>query len=314
MKNKIKLVDVSILSTYMGRWLTGFVTLFVVGITISALLSSGNTEHSIVGMCVGSPFLGSKTPEFFDPLRVLLARETRRPVVLSFSGEPCRSGHDLYVLPIEHYLDYADELELVPLYEVRPRFYQDRVVLFARASEGSIDISALAPRDVVFSDPSSINGFLLPLSILFDRGFEAPAGVDAFRFEGAETDRSRVIFSVLFGDYRIGACRLTDLTELIEAGVIRQGELKVIGGRETFPDWIIATRREDESYYRGKLRSISRTLRSDVATTNQGEQVRLLKSYGIGDLEPVDTLAIQAASTLRRRFDRVFDANEGVRP
>ena len=57
MKNKIKVIDFSIVSTYMGRYLTAVVAVLVFAITLSALLSGGGTPVEDI-VIVGVPSRG----------------------------------------------------------------------------------------------------------------------------------------------------------------------------------------------------------------------------------------------------------------
>ena len=80
MKNKVRLIDVNMLSMYMGRWATIISILFVVTLTLSALYGSRRGQHNIIALCVPS----TMPPQAAECLRVLLGRETRRPVDVVF--------------------------------------------------------------------------------------------------------------------------------------------------------------------------------------------------------------------------------------
>ena len=82
MKDRIKPIDVSILSTYMGRSLTIVVTVVVVGIAISAYLAGGGPERNTISVCVPAGSSAIAAMRTYEPLRALLSKVTRRPADL----------------------------------------------------------------------------------------------------------------------------------------------------------------------------------------------------------------------------------------
>jgi ABC-type phosphate/phosphonate transport system substrate-binding protein len=304
MKDKIKPIDLSIISSYMGRSLTGAIALFVIAVAVSSLFSGGGPQRNIIDVCV----FDSRTVwprDAYAPFRMLLSGEARRPVVLHVCEENWDREYDLYILPTGVYLQYSARLGIEALYEVRhtqrPR---DSAILVARPTDENVDFASMSPADVAFSTRSSINGFLIQLSILAERGFKMPAAVDQFRFEGGAGDESRVILGVLYGAYRLGACRLSDLSSLTERGVIRAGELTVVDRAEALPEIVIAAPSGEATYYRRRLKHIDALLDEITAPGDQNGSVRLLKSYGIKGLEPVDEGRIEKT---RRLFEQYAD-------
>jgi hypothetical protein len=299
-KDKIKPIDLSIISTYMGRSLTAVIALFVVGVAISALVSGGDAQRNIIDICV----YGNRTSRVmnvYEPLRVLLSDETRRPVVLHM-GDERHLECDLYVMSTHDYLARSRELGIEAIYEIRrTEKRDDSAILIARSSEDAIDYSRLSPEDVAFSGPYSVNGFWVQLSMLSRQGFQMPASPSEFRFAGSEGDQSRVVLGVVYGAYRLGACRLSDVTSLTERGVIGGGEITVLAREAALPETVIAARTGETRYYTRKLKNIARLVDKTAAPTNQTETVRLLKSYGVGALEPVNEGRIRKAGSLFER-------------
>jgi len=286
MKDRIKPIDLSIISTYMGRWLTLVMTLFVVGIAISALVSGGDAQRNIIDICVYDD-RPARVMSVYEPLRLLLSDETRRPVVLHAAGER-HVQCDLFVMSTHEFLTRKEALGIEAIYEIRRTAKRnDSAVLIARSKE-PIDYSGLSPEDVVFSDPHSVNGFWVQLSMLSKLGFRMPGSLSELRFAGSEGDQSRVVLGVVYGAYRLGACRLSDITSLTERGVIGGREVAVLAREDALPEIVIATRAGETRYYAGKLKNIARLVDEAASPVNQPETVRLLKSYGVTALEPVN--------------------------
>ncbi len=299
MKDRIKPIDLSIISTYMGRWLTLVIALFVVGVAISALVSGGDAQHNIIDICVYDD-RPSRVMSVYEPLRLLLSDETRRPVVLH-AGDEKHLQCDLFVMSTHEFLMRSDELGIEAIYEIRRTAKRgDSAILIAR-SEESIDYSRLSPEDVVFSDPHSVNGFWVQLSMLSKQGFRIPELLSDLRFAGGEGDQSRVVLGVVYGAYRLGACRLSDVTSLTERGVIGRGEVAVLEREDALPETVIATRTSGTRYYTRKLKNIARLVDEAASPVNQPETVRLLKSYGVAALEPVSRGQIREVGDLFER-------------
>jgi hypothetical protein len=297
MKDKIKPIDLSIISTYMGRPLTVVIALFVAGVTISALIGGGDAQRNIIDVCVHDD-RPSRVMSVYEPLRVLLSDETRRPVVLH-AGEERHVDCDLYVMPTHDYLSRADELGIEAIYEIRrTEKRNDSAILIGRSSENAIDYSRLSPEDVAFSGPYSVNGFWVQLSMLSRNGFQMPASPSELRFAGCVGDQSRVVLGVVYGAYRLGACRLSDVTSLTEKGVIDGDEITVLARADALPETVIAAHTGETRYYARKLKNIARLVDEAASPVNQTETVRLLKSYGVGGLGPVSKGRIQEANGL----------------
>ena len=285
MKDKIKPIDLSIISTYMGRSLTLVIALFVVGVAISALVSGGDAQHNIIDICVYDE-RPSRVMRVYEPLRLLLRDETRRPVVLH-AGNERHLQCDLFVMSTHDFLTRSDALGIEAIYEIRRTAKSnDSAILIARSQE-TIDYSRLSPEDVVFSDPHSVNGFWVQLSMLSKEGFRMPGSLSELRFAGSEGDQSRVVLGVVYGAYRLGACTLSDVASLAERGVIGGEEIAVLARENVLPETVIAARKGQTRYYTRKLKNIARLVDEAASPVNQPETVRLLKSYGVAALEPV---------------------------
>jgi ABC-type phosphate/phosphonate transport system substrate-binding protein len=237
----------------------------------------------------------------YEPLRTLLSDETRRPVVLH-AGDEQHVECDIFIMSTHDFLAKTDGLGVEAIYEIRRTAKrEDSAILIARSPREKVDYSQLSAADIVFSSPHSVNGFWMQLAMLAENGFQMPASSSDFRFAGGDGDQSRVILGVVYGAYRLGACRLSDVALLTERGVIDGDEIAVLERRDALPETVIAVRPGDARYYAAKLKNIARLVDEAAAPVNQPETVRLLKSYGVGGLEPVDGGHIRKAGGLLAR-------------
>ncbi len=325
MKDKLRLIDVSILSSYMGRALTVVVTIFVVGIAISALVQSGGSDHGIIRVCVPAQLYAGDAVEAYEPFRALLSRETRRPVELVECGRQWPEGFDVYVMPIDEYLRYAPGLDALGLYEIKlSERRSDKAVIISRPPETDgdldtsgavlVDFAGVLPHEVAFSHPLSVNGFWLQAAAMVGAGFEMPGDVRELRFEGSRREGGRVVYGVLFGTYRLGACKLSEIVSLSERGIIEGDELRVIHTDDVLPELVVAVRRSRSRYFGRKIGGVARLLDEPVSPARQDHTVELLKSYGICRLDPVEESPLERAEMLFRRFGTTGDSPSGVSP
>ena len=315
MKDKLRLIDVSMLSSYMGRALTVVVTIFVVGIAVSALLQSGGSDHGIIRVCVPARSYTGDAVEAYEPFRALLSRETRRPVELVECGGQWPEGFDVYVMPIDEYLRYAPGLDALGLYEIKlSERRSDKAVIISRPPEmdgghetpgvpGAVmDFAEVLPNEVAFSHPLSVNGFWLQAAAMVGAGFEMPGDVRELRFEGSRREGGRVVYGVLFGTYRLGACKLSEIVSLSERGVIAGDELRVIHADDVLPELVVAVKRSRSRYFGRKIGGVAKLLDEPVSPARQDHTVELLKSYGICRIDPVEESPLERAEMLFRRY------------
>jgi hypothetical protein len=302
MKNKIRLIDITILSQYMGRFLTAIVTAIVFAITVSALVSEGGIRRQAATLVMEvAPLKGVKgTDDQFEPFRYLLALETDRTVVLRERGADHCERCDLFVMPIELFLASDESHRLVPLYSIdRTDHKRDEAVVIARNGDPEPDVPS--PGDIVFTNPESINGCWVQLGLLESRGYELPDRIDSLHFAsrpGAAPAAGRVIFSVLLGEYPYGACRASDLAKLIAAGEVGRDELRIVVSGPTVPELVVACRPENADYYRSVLERVSARVALTRAPGRDNGAVELLKSRGMRSLRPVSGAGLKRAAEL----------------
>jgi len=314
MKNKLKIVDVSFLSNYLGKWLTTFIAVIVIGLAVHALVTrGGSSARNIVSICLPDTHSPEGKPAY-EPLRSLVRHETRRPVELSTCAGEWVPGHDLYIMPIADYFRFAEMLNVEALFEVTDSERRtDNAVLITRPdvalASDRPDYSDLSADDVAFMSATSINGFWIQADRMRSAGFELPEDIESVRFEGKGDTVERVIFGVLYGPYRLGACRLSDVTTLFERGVIRPGEVRILQKGEALPEVVIAANPEEADYYRRKLRNIGTRLAGEATSNAPDETVELLRSGGFRGLWPISPERLARARELYDTYAGLYGAS-----
>lgn len=312
MKNKLRLIDVSMLSSYMGRALTVFVMLFVIVVAVSAYFNEGGGgfERGVIAICVRAAPAAGDLEEFIEPFRSLLGRETRRPVVSTDCRGEWPAGFDLYVMPVHEYFEFERSMEIQALYEIQSSPRQtDKAVIISRASAADEPAPGPAPSEIVFSHPLSVNGFWVQVAELEANGFEVPDDPRSLEFAGSAVGGDRVIFSVLCGAYPYGACKLSEVVARTREGSVVAGELEVTHVGDALPELVIATRREDTEYYKRNLERIARLLEEVRLPAQEDETVGLLKSRGVRRLLPLTPERIGETRRLYEEYGGVFDSS-----
>ncbi len=238
------------MSSRRGQFLTLIMGVLMLGLTAAALVSNQGILNS-GGLTIVRP--GGSAPgeseDLFEPLARQLALVAKRTVRFSESLEEA----DLYVHSLVDFREARPRLGLVPLRALaRTGGDRDAAVLFsAGADPGPFD--QLSPAEVVFTAPDDPNGFWAQLAWLQDQGFQAPAKLDDFQFEGTGEHAIRVVYSVVWGRYKIGACRMSDLTYLLGRGLLHPGEVHIVVETAALPELIISARPEDAERLAGLL-------------------------------------------------------------
>jgi hypothetical protein len=314
MKNKTRIIDVSMLSSYMGRWLTLGVTILIILVAASALYNGDHGAHrDVIRVCVPAGLHSGESASKFEPFRALLSRESRRPVVLVECADEWAADCDLFVMPIDEYLHRAPKFPILPLFEIRTSERQpDKAILIAGQTVEGMELSGAAAGDVAFAHPLSINGFWLQADLLGRLG--ADLDREGCRFEGTREDGTPVIYSVLYGRYRWGACKLSELSVLIERGILKAGSVRVVHSEDALPEMVICAREDDSSYYVRKLTAVANLLDEAGSPSRRDKTVDLLKSHGIRRLDPVSRTQLDRAAVLFDLFGAAGGTDETIRP
>ena len=305
MKNKLRMIDINIVSAYMGRFLTAIVTVVVLVITISALVGRGGIRDHLT-LLVEVPAAvtdgADAAAEQYEPLRYLLAQETGRTVKVHVREADSCEECELFVLALEDFITGRGKRELVPLYSINPmERKRDAAVLIARS--GAHGPIRPAPDDVVFTDPRSANGCWIQLALLESEGFAAPEQIGSLRFAPSPGSPAWVVYAVLFGEFALGACRQSDLDELVSSGGVKSDELAVVRSVRAVPEIVLACRPEDVDYYRSVLRLTAARLAEPGPTGWDRDATELLKSRGMRSLLPVFPEELERAEELYERME-----------
>lgn len=302
------------LSSYMGRWLTLFVTIAVILIAVSAIFSGGlGSRRDIIKLCVPAGLHAGESIERFEPLRALLSRESRRPVVLVECADRWPADFDLFVAPVGEYLRQAEELPIAALFEVGTTDrHPDKAILVAGPASDGMDPPAARAGEIAFTDPQSVNGFWLQADHLEQKGVALEG--EGFCFEGTPDDGTPVIYSVLHGKYLWGACKFSELAALTDKGILESREVRVVYVVDALPEIVIGAREADSSYYSKKLGAVAALLRETELSTRRDNTVDLLKSNGIRRLDPVSSSRMERVTELFYRFEAGARADGTIRP
>jgi len=275
-------VEFNIKSSRLGKFLTLIMGVLMLGLTAAALVSDQGIL-SDGGLTIARPdgSAPGESEDQFEPLVRHLASVAKRTVRFS---EPSEEA-DLYIHSLVDFLEARPRLGLVPLrFLARSGGARDAAVLFSTgAHPGPFD--QLSPAEVVFTAPDDPNGFWAQLAWLRERGFQAPAQLSDFQFEGAGEHAIRGIFSVVWGRYKIGACRMSDLTYLLGRGLLHPGEVHIVVETAALPEMIISARPEDAGRLAGLLDALPNVL------TPAGPGPRLF-------VTPIDEKALKLADRL----------------
>jgi len=307
MKNKLRMIDINIVSAYMGRFLTAIVTVIVLAITISALLGGGGLRgHRALLVEVPAVGLEQAAADWYGPFRDLLAMETGRAVAVRArtgadgSGDRC----ELYVMPAREFVAAGQARDLVPLFSVCPlELRRDEAVLIARRGAPIPEVPAAY--DVLFSGPNSVNGCWLQLGILAEMGFHVPKRIGTLRFAETSGAGTRVVYSVLLGRYALGACRASDLARAVDSGGVGKDELTVVRSIPAVPEVIVASRRADADYYRRVLGRTAARIAHPQSSGRERGAVERLKSRGVRSLRPITEEDLRRARAIFEEMQKV---------
>jgi hypothetical protein len=103
---------------------------------------------------------------------------------------------------------------------------------------------------------------------------------------------------VLFGEFSLGACRLSDLRELISNGGVKGDALTVVRSSPAVPEIVLACRQTDADYYRSVLKLTAAKLADPDPAGRDRDAIELLKSRGVGSLVPVTQEELERATEL----------------
>ena len=105
MKNRIKPIDISIISGYLGRFQTTIVALLVIAITAHAFMTR-NTARGHVPLVIAVPGDSGR----FEPFGRIIARRSARTVKLAV--DEWTDAAELFVLPPQEFFRHREALGL----------------------------------------------------------------------------------------------------------------------------------------------------------------------------------------------------------
>jgi len=279
MKNRIKPIDISIVSSYMGRFLTAIVAALVFAITIHAYATRGSDLAHVEFA------IGMTAPEgFAEPLRELVAASTSRRVGLAAGEDKWDATCELFILPLCDFLELRGKMHLHGLFSLGAA-PNDRAVVIARGAE-TADPSRLRSADILFAGPDAPNGYWAQLMALSRAGAPLPDGSAGLRFTPDNGGGERVVYSVVDGVTRYGACRASDVSRLVDRGQIAAGEVSVALDTPALPEFVVAAPEAKVAYFARKLGGLG-ALIDDPGESGWRDTVELLHERGIGSFRPI---------------------------
>jgi hypothetical protein len=139
------------------------------------------------------------------------------------------------------------------------------------------------------------------LALMEAEGFRAPATIQSLNFP-AVGGGARVVFSVLSDDYTVGACRESDIANLVADGSLEQGEVVVIRSVPAVPEVVFVCREADRIYFGRILAGLGLRLASPGDDAEEMLAAALLENSGMGGLRPISEEEIARAAALFERM------------
>jgi hypothetical protein len=289
MKNKLQIIDVTIVSGYMGRFQTVIVALMVLAITAHALVTRGDARgHVTMTVAVPASEFGESV---FEPFSRLIARRTSRSVVLT-RGDWERPA-EVYVMPAIEFMERREALGLRALFSVTAA-NRDQAVIVTRAGTTSIPTDA---GEVLFGPLRSLNACWVQLRALARDRVPVPVSADSLVCVSSGGG-DRVISAVLSGAVEYGACRSSDIARLERRGVISPDEIGVVLEAPTLPEFIVAARAEDVGYVVNSLGGLGAVFEAPSSSPRDRDLVELLTERGFGSFHPTSGSQIADLETL----------------
>jgi len=306
MRQKIELIDFSLISTYFGKYLTVFVTLVVFAITASALLSNGSGVGGVLKIAVSIGNSSEDPVRHFEPFGLLLSSQVRGAVeIVPFAED--EGDIDLYIMSLDRFLRERERLHLVPLRSIVD-FMGDtnNAVMITSASNENIAYESLSPAQVAFTDSLSANGFWLPLEELEKRGFRLPDRKDQLLFEGSEDHACRIILGVQWKRYTLGACTMNDIISLEKRGLMERDDIRVVFQTDALPRLLFAAPGDEAAPLGDVLERIDGILLSPDIPRDLRAAVAEMHAAGFRRLLPVGEDRIARADRLARYVEARF--------
>jgi hypothetical protein len=201
----------------------------------------------------------------FEPLARLVSRRTSRVTTVQPSPPA-----ELFVMPSMTFVRRREGAALKGLFGIWVA-EGDRAVIVAATGRRE------PPQrlgDILFTAPESINGCWAQV-----RALGIQASPDSMRFAPGG-DPSRVVWAVESGEVAYGACRASDLRR---SGVV----LDVVLETPALPEWIVAARAADASYFTARLGDLGASFANPSSVPAERYLVELLAERGLGTFHPL---------------------------
>lgn len=282
----MRIIDIGIVSSAIGRRLTLFLFTLVLAITVSAMWPETRPRPGLIRVGVSGAIARGDAVESHRALARLLTDVTGAPARIVTLAEPPYPPCELYLLPSA---EYCRDSELRAIYAVRrPGGAEGALVVTAPGDRPTL--AELSIEDVVFAAPGSVNGCWLQADAM-----SVPVDT-TLRFVRAPGRAERVVAAVMSGRFRAGACAKPDFTLLLETGVVAADEVQVAQELPGLPEVVLACRAPEQALYEDILSRLG------AAFTGGGEPVAMLEARaGIVGFAPVGDRQREALAQLYAR-------------
>ncbi len=260
-RNTFEFFDINFLSVYAGRFLTGALAIIVLILAVTSRMGDGaHRDPLTLAVCDSSVSL-----EAYEPLRYLIARETRLSVGLSFCDD--RQDADLMLL----HLDDLTDPDVTVLWGLSPSPYPDHYVFIGRAGERGAETPIVVPGN-------------LPLEF----HTRANLSTDDLMTPKVGNGPAAVVFAVMGGEAPVGIVRHSDLDALVAEGIFPREAIEVRKSLPAKPDWVLTCRKREAEHYRRTLRDLPQWFSSSPETAGDAVARSGLAAVGFRGAFPVD--------------------------
>lgn len=267
-------------SGYFFKYITFFIT---AGIFLSCQQSPSAIDAGKT-IKVGYMICNSKeeTLERFRPLTVYLGEK------LGVNIEAVAIDTVDFTKQVEN-LDFTHTNSL--LYIILNRFNGVRVLaadeqgqmkhmskgaVVTRAGNGINELKDIKGRSMVFGPMLAPTGYLQQYDIMLNSDIDPEADLSFYTIPAGSFKHEKVIYSVLFGKYDVGAFPMLDFEKMIEDGRINREDFKILAEGEPIPYCTFGvTQKVDDALVKNFKKALLELDKDDIVEID-GESVKVL--------------------------------------
>ncbi|GAB4265133.1 MAG: phosphate/phosphite/phosphonate ABC transporter substrate-binding protein [Deferrisomatales bacterium] len=189
----------------------------------------------------------------------------------------------LYVILRERYQARLVAAERRGAFGVRTRG-----VLIARKDAGLESLADVRGRRLMFGPQWAPFGFLAQYALLLEHGVDPEADLALYSIPRGSWKHEKIIYSVLYGAYDVGAAPLIDLEEMVAEGRVADDDFVVLARSELAPYCTFSASARVEPEWIDKVRQALLALGPETTAQVDGERLQVLKRALVTGFEAVD--------------------------